>query len=167
MLLAEHGASFSSQKLPLEELQSDSLEKLVEHKAQQAFVQLQRPVFVQDAGWSIPALKGFPGPFMKYMNQWLEPEDFLNLMQSKENKTVNLVDYFGCVDTDGKVVIYKAVFPARFLDTPTGEGSSIDRIVALEGSDKPLSLMPLEERQTIFARATVWKDLAEWIKVQN
>lgn len=167
MLLAEHGASFSSQKLPLEELQSDSLEKLVAHKAQQAFAQLQRPVFVQDAGWSIPALKGFPGPFMKYMNQWLESEDFLALMRNKTDKTVNLIDYFGCVDSEGKITVYKAVFPARFLEKPAGEGSSIDKIVALEGLSKPLSLTPLEERQVIFARATVWKDLAEWIKAQS
>lgn len=165
MLLAEHGVSFSSQKIPLDEIQSDSLEQIVEHKARQAFEQLKQPLFVQDAGWSVPALKGFPGPFMKYMNQWLSSEDFLMLMQNKADKTVLLVDYFGCMDARGTFSILSATYPAHFVDSPVGEGSSIDRVVALEGFDRPLSLTPLEERQTLFAKADVWGRLAEWIKL--
>lgn len=167
ILLAEYGVSFSAQKLVLDEVQSDSLPEIVERKALHAFEQLQQPVFVQDAGWAIPALKGFPGPFMKYMNHWLSSEDFLALMRDKIDKSVSLLDYFGCVDAAGKFTMFEATYSAHFIEMPYGDGSSIDRIVALDTFSKPLSLTSLEERRKVFAKAEVWESVAEWIQKQG
>lgn len=164
MLLSEYGISFGSQKCSLEELQTDSVKEISEYKAAQAFEQIGKPVFVQDAGWEIPALNGFPGPFMKYINQWLSPQDLLNLMKDKEDRAVHLVDYFSCANKEGEVSTFSATYQARFLDSAQGEGSSIDQVVALEGLDTPLSLTTYEQRVAIFKASPVWKELAGWIE---
>ena len=167
LLLARYDVSFVSRALPLDEIQSDSFEEIVEHKARQAFEQLKQPLFVQDAGYSITALNGFPGPYMRYMNHWFSSEDFLALMKNKQDRSVHLVENFGCINAEGDFSIFTTTIPARLLDTPVGEGSSSDRIVAFEGFDKPLSLTPLEELQTTFAKSDLWEKLAAWIKEQN
>ena len=167
MLLEKQGVSFTPQALSLDEIQSDFIEEVTEHKAKQAFKQLKKPLFVQDAGWSIPALKGFPGPYMRYMNQWLSSEDFLLLMKDKQDRSINLLENFGCMDAKGNFSLFTAIIPAHVLNAPSGEGSSIDRIAAFKGFDKPLSQTPLEEWKTIFTKADVWTKLAEWIKAQE
>lgn len=53
-------------KLTLEEIQSLDLQKIVEHKARQAYTQLQRPVIVEDNSVEFDALGGLPGPFIKF-----------------------------------------------------------------------------------------------------
>ena len=74
--------------LDLIEMQSDDIGEIALAKAKQAFSIIKRPLFVNDAGWYITALRGFPGPFMKYMNQWLSAEDILALMVNHENREV-------------------------------------------------------------------------------
>src|SRR3989344_8620350 len=57
------------------EIQSDSVEQIALYSAQWAYDQLKKPVIKSDAGLYIEALRGFPGPFMKYINDWLSQGD--------------------------------------------------------------------------------------------
>lgn len=56
--------------------------------AEQAFKILGEPLIVNDAEWNIPALNGFPGPYVRYINEWLSPDDFIVLMSRHEDKKV-------------------------------------------------------------------------------
>lgn len=53
----------------LDEIQTLNPKELVEHKARQAYEQLQRPVLVEDVEFVFHALGGLPGPFIKYFVQ--------------------------------------------------------------------------------------------------
>ena len=61
------------------EIQSETGEPIARHKAQEAYRQLQQPLVVTDDSWIIPGLNGFPGPYMKSMNEWFTPEIWLHL----------------------------------------------------------------------------------------
>ena len=52
--------------MELPELQAATTAEVALGKAQHAYLQLLRPVIVEDAGIELVALKGFPGPFIKY-----------------------------------------------------------------------------------------------------
>ena len=54
------------QKIDLDEIQSVSLEEVVEHKVRQAYEIAKRPVLVEDVALSFEALGGLPGPFVKF-----------------------------------------------------------------------------------------------------
>ena len=90
----------TQEKVAIDEIQSENIEEVALDKAKKAYKALQKPLLVNDAGWIIPALNGFPGPFMKYMNKWLTAEDFLNLMKGKVDNTVILREVY--VYSDGK-----------------------------------------------------------------
>lgn len=53
--------------LDLLEIQSENLAEISLYKARQAYALLQKPVIVQDSGFYIKQLNGFPGPFARYM----------------------------------------------------------------------------------------------------
>src|SRR5690349_6471809 len=60
------GCPLERVELDLEEQQAESVSAVALAKARFAFARLGRPVIVEDAGFELLALGGFPGPYMKY-----------------------------------------------------------------------------------------------------
>ena len=60
------GMHVAHQPVELDEIQTLDAAELVEHKARQAYEQLQRPVLVEDVTFSFDVLGGLPGPFVKF-----------------------------------------------------------------------------------------------------
>lgn len=96
------GITLLNQAFEIDEIQSNDPKKISEHKARQAFELAGRPVVVTDTFWSMPALNGFPGAYMKDVYQWFNEQDFLNLMVDKADTRISFsenITYF-----DGKLV---------------------------------------------------------------
>lgn len=53
-------------KLDLDEIQSLDLKEIVEHKVQQAYEKIRRPVLVEDVSLEFLALGRLPGPFIRF-----------------------------------------------------------------------------------------------------
>lgn len=71
---AEHfarhiGLDISHAPADLEEIQSLNSLEIIEHKARQAYQQIQKPVLVEDVEFAFHALGGLPGPFIKFFVQ--------------------------------------------------------------------------------------------------
>lgn len=60
------GMEVDHQKVDLDEIQSTSLESIVEHKVKQAYEIVKAPVLVDDVALGFTALNGLPGPFIRY-----------------------------------------------------------------------------------------------------
>ena len=71
-----HQASASA-----DEIQASTGIEVAIRKAHDAYAQLREPLFINDAEWAVPALGGFPGPYMKYIVGWLTQQDLLKLME--------------------------------------------------------------------------------------
>lgn len=124
--------------LDIEEIQSHDIEKVVEHKAIQAWNILKKPLVVSDSGWEIPALNGFPGSYMNDINKWFTAKDFVNLMSGKSDRTIFLNHLIAAV-RNGKVKIFVERTKGVIVDEPRGEGSALDQVVIMEGSDKTIA----------------------------
>jgi non-canonical purine NTP pyrophosphatase (RdgB/HAM1 family) len=85
--LDKYNIEIEQVRLEIDEIQSEDKFAVTTDKAQKAFEILKSPLFVTDTFWEIPALNGFPGAYMKYVNKWFSSEDFLALMKNKENRT--------------------------------------------------------------------------------
>ncbi|MDB5164814.1 MAG: RdgB/HAM1 family non-canonical purine pyrophosphatase, dITP/XTP pyrophosphatase, partial [Candidatus Saccharibacteria bacterium] len=75
----KYGVTFDSKDLDIVEVQDDDGEVIAADKARQAFEMCASPVVVNDTTWIIPGLNGWPGPYMKQMNTWFTPDDFVRL----------------------------------------------------------------------------------------
>ena len=154
--------------LKIEEIQSDDSVEITIAKATSAFNTHKQPLFVNDASWAIPSLKGFPGPFMKYINQWFEPVDFVNLMTGKADRRIILRDCIVYIDETGHQVF-----------THEHQGLILDEMAQFEykhPSDVVISLSKnhksiAEEKKNgsffIEDEDFVWKQFADWLRAEK
>lgn len=159
------GVEMVQKKLEIPEIQSDSIEEIAEDKANKAFSELKHALIVNDSGWYITALKGFPGPYLKHVNPCFEAQDFLNLMQGKNNREVILKQVIVAVDETGQKHIFSHETRGEILKEARGGGSN--------GFDQIASLTPgltlAEERKqkravALDAELKLWQDVYEWTK---
>jgi|SRR2546429_2070654 len=162
-LLGKSGISLEQAKLDISEIQGSSLEDVASDKAKKAFAVLKKPLFINDAGWLITALNGFPGPYMKYINEWFKSEDFINLMRPYRNREVILRDVIVYIDEHGTKTFIQDV-KGTMLDEPQGRGTHpSDRVISL--SDNGLSISEENDKGVFFiaAEKKVWEEFAEWL----
>jgi len=74
------GVPVRHQKIELDEIQSTSLEEIVEHKVKQAYRHIDRPALVEDVSLGFDAMNGLPGPFIKFYVE--QPNGLENLCRS-------------------------------------------------------------------------------------
>ncbi len=153
---------FETKKIDLIEPQSDSIEEVVMSLAKQAFEKLGHPVFIYDAGWFITSLRGFPGPLMKYMNEWLTNEDFLNLMKPYENKEVIFKEAICYVDKD-QTKLFKHQTKGEFLEEYAGVGLPSEEVITMVPNGKSIAEVQMEGTR-IPGDYSVWLEFGSWLK---
>jgi non-canonical purine NTP pyrophosphatase (RdgB/HAM1 family) len=161
--LQQYAITIVQEKLKLHEIQSENGTDIALTKVREASDQIREPVFVNDASWSIPALNGFPGPFMKYISKWLTNDDILALMHSKEDRSIILVDVIAYKDAEKeKVFVFET--PGILLEEPMGEtnGPEITKIISL--SDNGSSLAAVRSSGFTESEKQSWSKFAVWLK---
>jgi len=159
------GIQVEQLELPLDEIQGDNAHKIALHKAKEAFRLARRPVLVMDEYWNILALRGFPGPYMKSVDKWLRPEDFLTLLSGKNDRTI------GCTET---VVYYDGKRAKAFArdrwgkvleELPGGAVSTFRRAVVMDGDTRPLA--DVEADASAEQTGSLWHEFAKWYSFQR
>ncbi len=163
--LDKQNIPFASKNLALTEIQSYSIEEIALHKAKQAFEMLHQPLIVKDDGWFISSLNGFPGAYMKYVNDWFSAQDFLLLMQNRTDRTITLHEVLCYID-DKHVQTFSADIKGTFLDRIEGEDIPSNQVVTLRKDKKSIALARNEGLllydSEINERA--WQAFAKWYK---
>ncbi|MBI5297326.1 MAG: hypothetical protein HY869_17750 [Chloroflexi bacterium] len=155
------GISLERKSLNTPEIQSSRVEEIAEWSAVWASRQLNQPVVVMDAGYYIEALNGFPGPFIKYVNEWFSAEDYLKLMQGRENRRVVLRDCLAYCRPNEKPTLFCQVHHGEMAVNPgRRNGTSIDQIFIPAGFSHPISEIPADELLSYWSNTTVWQELA-------
>lgn len=146
------------EQVEIDEIQSHEPLKISEHKARAAYGQIGKPVVVTDTFWNIPSLNGFPGAYMKEVAQWFTEQDFLKLIEDKNDNRIMFsenITYF-----DGKKVItFNKEYWGKLVQ-PRGSGISIENVSEFENTT-------LGEKRAAggFSHKPdeyVWYDFAKW-----
>jgi XTP/dITP diphosphohydrolase len=154
------GISLERKSLNTPEIQSSRVEEIAEWSAIWASRQLNQPVVVMDAGYYIEALNGFPGPFIKYVNEWFSAEDYLNLMQGKVNRRVVVRDCLAYCRPNGKPTLFCQAHHGELATEPGRQtGTSIDQVFIPAGFSHPISEIPPDELLAYWSNTTVWQEL--------
>lgn len=156
--------------LEIDEIQGEDPELIVRDKAQRAYEQLDMPVVVSDESWNIRALKGFPGAYMKSINHWFNPEDFIRLMNDIEDRHITLHQYLAYTDGN-KTEIFKNDIEGRIIDEARGKNKkSPNMTVTVLDSDNGKTIAEVFEQgsEAVTARyknrPDVWHGFIEWYK---
>jgi XTP/dITP diphosphohydrolase len=80
-VLKEFGISTAMLDLDTAEIQADDIDAIAKTSAMEAAKKSGMPIFVEDAGLFVDALKGFPGPYSSYVYRTLGTRGILRLMK--------------------------------------------------------------------------------------
>lgn len=160
----QYGIGLTQSSQEIDEIQGEDEAKIALDKAAKAYDLLQRPVIVTDDSWAIPGLGGFPGAYMKSMNHWFRPEDFINLTQPLTDRRIFLTVCLAYQDAArSKLFIQKQ--EGVLLAEPKGlHGPAGAKIISMRGDDG-LSIAEVHDKELNTADreyAKIWHEFAQW-----
>lgn len=135
----------------LTEIQSTSLEEIVEHKVRQAYIVAKCPVLVEDVALEFTALGGLPGPFIKFFVE--VPNGLENLcwmLDGFDDRSAVAACVFGYYDGE-QIKLFRAELGGVIAKHPTGDGGfGWDKIFCPDGYEGKTraELTPDEDAET-------------------
>lgn len=166
-ILAEYGISLAMLRIDSIEIQDDNLEKIAKTSAIDAVAKVGLPVFVEDAGLFIKALKGFPGPYSSYVYRKIGNKGILKLLENVKNREAYFLSVIAYHSPEEKA-------PKCFQGCVEGEISTEERgkggfgfdpiFVPFKGGGKTFGEMSLAEKNKLSHRAEALRKFAEWYK---
>lgn len=159
-------------ELDVPEIQDEAVEKVAAFSAQWASGILKKPVVVSDGGCYIEALNGFPGPFARYITQWLSAEDLRRLMQSKKNQRVVWKDCLAYCEPNKKPVTFTNNFTGKIatkigINVYRKNYSWIDSLFIPDGLSKPLSELSTDKYLEFWSQTknhNSWQKLLKYLE---
>jgi len=148
------------------EVQDMSCEEIARQSAIFAAKEIGEPCVVMDAGFFITALNGFPGPFVKYVNEWLSEAQLVRLLDETDDRTAYFIDALAVGFPDGTA----KVFSHKTMGTLAREGEyesskwPANSLFIPNNHSYPLGQMS-DQDQTNFwhSENTNWQKLIEYL----
>lgn len=163
-ILKSYGIQVLQEKIETPEIQGKDIRKVAEYSAKFAGDLLKKPVIKVDVGFEIEALDGFPGPFLRFINEWLSPEKILKLMEGELNRKAKFIDVVAYSRSGIKPLSFVVETPGKIANKPAGSnGWGIDTIFIPQGYRVPLATLTDEERVKVWNKDH-WIQLAHYLQ---
>lgn len=170
-ILGLYGVAVGMLKLKGDEVQSDHLQEIAEKSVKNAYETYHLPIFVEDAGLFIDALKGFPGPYAAYVYKTIQNSGVLKLMEGEENRNAVFQSVIAfCSEETPTPVCFFGESKGKITQTQRIEadksGFGFDPIFQPDGSSKTFAEMTIREKNNYSHRANAISKFAEWHKTK-
>jgi non-canonical purine NTP pyrophosphatase (RdgB/HAM1 family) len=136
----------------LDELQTTDIQKLIQHKAKQAYDIIKSPVLVEDQGLVFTALGGLPGPFIKFFVEDTGQEACCRMLDGFSDRSAVAESIFAYYD--GEVLTtFTSSLKGAIAQSPKGEGGfGWDPIFIPEGYTKTRSELTEKEDHEVYLK---------------
>lgn len=149
----------------IDEVQSEDAEYIIRDKARRAYEILQQPLVVSDDSWSVPGLNGFPGPYMKSMDHWLTPQNWLDLTARLTDRRIILTQQLAYQDKD-QLRLFRQDYTGTILTEARGkQGATLQKVITMPG-DNGLSIAEVYDKGIQYADREViegWRAFIAWV----
>uniref|UniRef100_A0A6N2K5P6 Inosine triphosphate pyrophosphatase n=1 Tax=Salix viminalis TaxID=40686 RepID=A0A6N2K5P6_SALVM len=144
---------FQSLKLDLPELQGEP-EEISKEKARLAAVEVKGPVLVEDTCLCFNALKGLPGPYIKWFLQKIGHEGLNNLLMAYEDKSAYALCAFSfALGPDAEPITFLGKTLGKIVAARGPNDFGWDPIFQPEGYEQTYAEMPKDEKNKISHRS--------------
>lgn len=162
--LSKYGINVEQLNIDTPEIQSTNTEEVVKYSVKFAAEKTQKPVIKVDVGLHIEALNGFPGPFVKFINQWLNADQLSKLFKGEKNKKAYFIDALGYCEPGKEPVCFVSRTYGNMIDSPKGTGGSmVDSLFIPDGYIKTIAELSKEEFLKLFDNDR-YSQLAKYLK---
>jgi XTP/dITP diphosphohydrolase len=150
--------------LEIPEHRSNDVGEIARGKARYAYSQLNTPLIVDDTGFFITALGGFPGPYAAYVLNSIGNAGILKLMEGISDRTASFTTGIAYADDNG-IEVFTGTLEGKIAHDPRGKnGFGYDPI--FEIGEKTLAEISLPEKSKISHRARALSAFHDWFVVQ-
>jgi non-canonical purine NTP pyrophosphatase (RdgB/HAM1 family) len=157
------GVEVHNQKLDLPEIQSTDVRVVARAKAQAAFAQLQRPVFVDDTGLYIHAWGDLPGALIAWFLDNVGNEGLLRMLQGWQDRGAHVMTALGYCDQRG-VQVFVGELQGRIAPEVLGEhGFGYDPIFIPQEYDQTFAQLGSDIKDQISMRAIAARQLRDFL----
>ncbi len=146
------------------EIQAETGEPIAQDKSAKAFALLQKPLVVSDDSWIIPGLRGFPGPYMKYMNDWFTLADWVHLTKDLTDRTIILRQIVVYQDSSTQQ-LFSVDITGELLSEPRGTSHHPhNALVSFDGGHRSNAEYHERGESAAAAYHNPWHEFAAWYK---
>lgn len=161
-LFKKYNVEFDTSSIQKHEIRSDSVEEIARVAAKVAFNSLKQPVVVDDTGFFVDSLNGFPGSYAAIVLKSIGYEGILKLMTDKAKRTSRFKTAVGFCDGE-RLEVFSGIMSGTVARTPAGEGGfGYDPIFVPTGFTKTYAELTLEEKVSISHRTKAFEEFLQW-----
>jgi non-canonical purine NTP pyrophosphatase (RdgB/HAM1 family) len=154
------GRSLDRITLDLPEIQAATTMEVALEKAKVAFALLKRPVIIEDAGLELTALKGFPGPFIKFWEKLGGLESICRAVDGLADRRATAVCALVAYDAKGPQP-FEGRAEGTIAPAPKGKnGFGWDAVFIPEGESRTWAEVTQAEKDARSHRRRAWQLLA-------
>ena len=151
--------------LEIPEHRSNDVGEVARGKAQFAYRQLKIPLIVDDTGFFIDALNGFPGPYAAYVLDTIGNTGILKLMEGISDRNARFTTGIAYAD-EGGIEVFTGTLEGKIAFCPRGNnGFGYDPIFEL--GKKTLAELFIEDKSRISHRARALCSFHDWFVAQR
>lgn len=152
-------------KVKLIEIKDDSLRKIALTSLQFLTESFNEPVFVDDSGFFIKALNGFPGSIAGYVHKKLGNQKILSLLKDEDDRSAYFKSVVAFKIPSKDPITFEGKTYGKIIDKERGsKGFDYDPIFQPIGSDKTFGEMTTEEKNAFSHRGKALKKLRVWLE---
>ncbi len=168
---------FQPIKLDIDEIQHEDPAEIVKAKALAAYDSILQDNFadgesdfpavvVSDTSWSIPALGGFPGGYMKDISTWWQADDWAKIMSRHDDKTIYCLEHVAYYDGDN-LQHFVSEYKGKMITEPRGRidpYESFERVTVMYGDKTMAEYLELNQLASAGDELKHWQQFGEWYK---
>ena len=163
-IFSKYGLKLEWFYLDIEEIQSDSLFKIVMWKGYEASKIVEDNFIIEDTGLFINALNGFPGPYSSYVFKMIGNEGILKLMKGVMERTAYFQSYGLLYLGNNVFKIFNVRVEGRIAEEMRGtQGFGFDPIFIPKNHGKTYAEMTLNEKNEVSHRGKLFNKIALYI----
>lgn len=147
--------------LEIPEFRDNDVGVIARAKAEYAWESLREPVMVDDTGFFIHALKGFPGPYAAYVLDTIGMEGILRLLEGVADRSAYFETAIGYADEEGTVRIFRGRVDGTIVSPRGNGGFGYDPIFEVDG--RTLAELTTDEKGAISHRGRALAHLREYL----
>ena len=162
--LSSLNIQIEQKKLDIPEIQSDSSSEISKFSAEYAKKTIKEAFFVMDRSLHIEGLGGFPGPYVKYVNNWFVVDNLISLfdnLSSYDAYWQTSIAYSG----DKDITVFDGKLYGSIIKQPKGtKGWLFDRFFVPKESSKTLAEMSEKEGDEFWTSCISWEKFTSVLK---
>jgi XTP/dITP diphosphohydrolase len=161
-LFKKYNVDFETTSHKKHEIRSEDVEEIAHVAAKVAYDSLQQPVVVDDTGFFVKSLNGFPGSYAAIVLKSIGYEGILRLMAGKVERTSKFMTAVGYCDGD-QLKTFVGTMSGTITQEAAGEGGfGYDPIFVPDGFSKTYAQLKLEEKVSISHRTKAFEEFLQW-----